>query len=258
MKISAVVITLNEEKKITACLSSLSFVDEIIVVDSGSTDKTEEICRSYPRVKFFSQPWLGFGPQKNYAVSLATHEWIFSIDADEVVTPDLADEISTMMSSYVECDAFAINRRNVYRNQWIQHGGWWPDQVLRLFRKTAGAFSTRMVHESVQVSGPVLRLRYPLEHRPYNGPEDFILKMHSYSMAGARQLLEEGKRGSTTHAFLRGCAAFVKGYILKRGFMDGHAGLLIAVSGAVGVFYKWMKLTELCAKSENGSQAGIF
>ena len=245
MKISAVIITFNEEKKIAACLSSLSFVDEIVVVDSGSSDKTEQICRSYPLVRFFHQSWLGFGPQKNHAVSLATHEWILSIDADEVVTPELADEIRTSVMSEDGTAGFSFRRKNMYKNQWIRHGGWWPDEILRLFRKDKGQFSNRKVHESVEVDGPTRRLQAALEHYSYNGPEDFLLKMHGYSTAGARQMYADGRRGGATLAVIRGIAAFVKGYILKRGFLDGRAGLLIAVSGAMGVFYKIIKLSEL-------------
>ena len=245
MKISAVIITLNEEKKIAACLASLSFVDEIVVVDSGSSDKTEEICQSYPHVKFFNQPWLGFGPQKNYAVSLATHEWILSIDADEVVPPDLADEILAGINANNGYAGFWLNRKNMYQKQWIRHGGWWPDEILRVFQKNKGRFNNRKVHESVEVDGTTRRLQAALEHYSYNGPEDFILKMHSYAMAGARQMFVDGRRGGALLAVIRGIAAFVKGYILKRGFLDGRAGLLIAVSGAMGVFYKIIKLSEL-------------
>lgn len=245
MHISAVIITLNEEKKIAACLSSLDFVDEIIVVDSGSTDKTEEICRSYPRVKFYCQPWLGFGPQKNYAVSLATHEWIFSIDADEVVTPELAAEIQATVHDTCDFTGCWVQRKNMYKKQWIKHGGWWPDEVLRIFRKDKGCFNDRRVHESVEIDGSTKELQAALEHYSYNGPEDFVLKMHSYAIAGARQMQDDGRTGGAARAVIRAFAAFVKGYILKRGFLDGRAGLLIAVSGALGVFYKLIKLSEL-------------
>lgn len=245
MKISAVVITLNEEKRIAACLSSLDFVDEIIVVDSGSTDKTEQICRSFPLVRFFNQSWLGFGPQKNYAVSLASHEWIFSVDADEVVTPELAAEIRSSVMTEDGCVGFFVKRKNMYKKQWVRHGGWWPDEIVRLFQKNKGRFSTREVHESVEVDGTIGRLQAALEHYSYNGPEDFLLKMYGYSTAGARQMYADGRRAGAFLAVVRGIAAFAKGYILKRGFLDGRAGLLIAVSGAVGVFYKIIKLSEL-------------
>ncbi|MDK9718419.1 MAG: glycosyltransferase family 2 protein [Trichlorobacter sp.] len=245
MGITATIITLNEEKNIGACLASLNFVDEIIVVDSGSTDRTEEICRSNPRVKFFNQPWLGFGPQKNYAVSLASHTWIISVDADEVVTPELAAEIQATIHDGCDLAGCWVQRKNMYKKQWIKHGGWWPDEVLRVFRKDKGRFNDRRVHESVEIDGTTARLQAALEHYSYSGPEDFILKMHSYAMAGAYQMQEDGRAGGAVRAVIRAIAAFVKGYILKQGFLDGRAGLLIATSGAIGVFYKIIKLSEL-------------
>lgn len=245
MKISAIVITLNEEKNIGACLASLNFVDEIVVVDSGSTDRTEAICASNPLVRFFRQAWLGYGPQKNFALSLASHEWVLSIDADEVVPSDLADEIRASITNEKGCVGFYVKRKNMYKKQWIRHGGWWPDEILRLFRKDKGQFSNRKVHESAEVEGITKRLQAALEHYSYSGPEDFILKMHSYAMAGACQMKDEGRFGGAVRAVIRAVAAFVKGYILKRGFLDGRAGLLIAVSGALGVFYKLIKLSEL-------------
>lgn len=245
MEISAIIITLNEEKKIGACLSSLNFVDEIIVVDSGSTDKTEDICRQYPFVKFYRQPWLGYGPQKNFALSLVSNEWVLSIDADEVVPSDLADEISTHLKADHGYSGFWVKRKNMYKKQWIRHGGWWPDTILRVFRKDKGQFSNRRVHESVEITGKTKELQAALEHYSYHGPEDFILKMHSYAIAGARQMQDDGRTGGAVRAVIRAFAAFVKGYILKRGFLDGRAGLLIAASGAIGVFYKIIKLSEL-------------
>lgn len=245
MKISATIITLNEEKNIGACLASLGFVDEIIVVDSGSTDRTEAICASNPLVRFFRQVWLGYGPQKNFALSLASHEWVLSIDADEIVPSDLADEICASIKTDDGCAGFYLKRKNMYKNQWIRHGGWWPDIILRLFQKDKGHFSNRRVHESVEVDGLTRSLQAALEHYSYKGPEDFILKMHSYAMAGACQMQDEGKTGGAVRAVIRAGAAFIKGYILKRGFLDGRAGLLIAASGALGVFYKIIKLSEL-------------
>jgi (heptosyl)LPS beta-1,4-glucosyltransferase len=245
MKISAIIITLNEEKNIGACLANLNFVDEIVVVDSGSTDKTEAICASNPLVRFFQQAWLGYGAQKNLALSLASHEWVLSIDADEVVPSDLAAEICTSIKNENGCVGFYVKRKNMYKKRWIRYGGWWPDTILRVFRKDKGQFSNRRVHESVEIDGSTKELQTALEHYSYHGPEDFILKMHSYAMAGARQMQDDGRTGGALRAVIRAIAAFVKGYILKRGFLDGRAGLLIAVSGALGVFYKLIKLSEL-------------
>lgn len=244
-KISVILIVLNGETTIAPCLQSVSWAAEIIVVDSGSTDRTEEICTTYPGVRFFHHPWLGYGPQKNYALSLATHEWVLSIDADEVITPELAEEIRGAIDNSGAYAGFSFRRKNMYKKQWVRHSGWWPDEILRVFRKDAGRFNDRQVHESVEVNGAVKKLAGVMEHFSYNRPEDFILKMHSYSTAGARQMKVAGKKGGALRAVIRTVAAFVKSYILKRGFLDGRTGLLVAVSGAIGVFYKIIMLSEL-------------
>lgn len=244
-KISAIIITRNEEKNIADCLASLSFVDEIIVVDSGSSDRTEEICRSFPAVRFSHHPWEGYGPQKNAALALASHNWVFSLDADEIVTPELAEEILATVGSDMPYAGFRLRRKNMYRGQWIRHSGWWPDEILRLFRKDAGRFNDRVVHESVEVTGPVGFLKGVIEHHSFNAPEDFLVKAERYSVLGANQMKRLGKRGGSGRAVVRAASAFIKCYILKRGCLDGRAGLLIAVSNAVGVFYRIMKLTEL-------------
>jgi len=198
-----------------------------------------------PLVRFFRQPWLGYGPQKNFALFQASYEWVLSIDADEIVPPELADEIRTSIKADDGCAGFYVKRKNMYKKQWIRHGGWWPDTILRLFRREKGQFSNRRVHESVEVDGITRNLQAALEHYSYKGPEDFILKMHSYAIAGACQMQDEGRTGGAVRAVIRAGAAFIKGYILKRGFLDGRAGLLIAASGAIGVFYKIIKLSEL-------------
>lgn len=244
-KISAIIITLNEEKNIAGSLASLSFVDEIVVVDSGSSDRTEEICRSFPAVRFFHHPWQGYGPQKTAALALTSHEWVFSLDADEIVTPELAQEILDATRSDTPYAGYRLRRKNMYRGQWIRHSGWWPDDILRLFRKETGRFNDRVVHESVEVAGPVGFLKGVIEHHSFNAPEDFLVKAQRYSVLGAAQMKRQKKKGGALRAVVRGLSAFIKSYIIKRGFLDGRAGLLIAVSNAVGVFYRIMKLTEL-------------
>jgi len=245
VKISAIIITRNEEKNIANCLASLYFADEIIVVDSGSTDRTEEICRAFPAVRFFHHPWKGYGPQKNAALALASHNWVFSLDADEIVTPELAEEILAAVGSDMPYVGYRLRRKNMYRRQWIRHSGWWPDEILRLFRRDAGRFNDRVVHESVEVDGPVGFLKGVIEHHSFNAPEDFLVKAQRYSVLGASQMKRQGKKGGAVRAVVRAVSAFIKSYILKLGCLDGRAGLLIAVSNAVGVFYRIMKLSEL-------------
>ena len=244
--LSVVIITYNEERCIAACLASVAWADEIVVVDSGSTDRTPEICRAIPQVHFFEQDWLGYGPQKNYATSLASHPWILSLDADETVTTELKDEIRDLLQTgSVPHAGYQIHRKNLYRGRWIRHSGWWPDRIVRLFRHNAGRFNDRMVHESVEVVGSVGQLQGAIEHHSFHGPEDFLEKARRYAVPGAQQMRDAGRYGNAMTAVIRGFAAFVKSYVLKRGFLDGRDGLLIAVSSAVGVFYRIIKLAEL-------------
>jgi glycosyltransferase involved in cell wall biosynthesis len=243
--ISAIVITLNEEACIASCLESLAWTDEVVVVDSGSVDRTEEICRSFPNVRFINNAWPGYGPQKNFALSHASTSWIISLDADEVVSPELAREVIETVGRPCNYNGFRIMRKNYYRNHWVRHSGWWPDEIIRVFRKDSGRFNDRIVHESVEVNGRVGSLPGVLEHRSFHGAEDFLDKALRYSVPGAKQMKQAGKRGGAVRALVRAAATFFKIYILKRGILDGRDGLLIAVSGAVGVFYRIIKLTEL-------------
>jgi len=243
--ISAIVITLNEEACIASCLESLAWTDEVVVVDSGSVDRTEEICRSFPNVRFFYNAWPGYGPQKNFALSQAANTWIISLDADEVVSPELAREVVETLRQPCNYNGFEIKRKNYYRNHWIRHSGWWPDAIIRVFRKDSGRFNDRIVHESVEVNGRVSYLRGVIEHRSFQGAEDFLDKALRYSVPGAAQMKQLGKRGGAVTALVRAAATFFKIYFLKRGILDGRDGFLIAVSGAVGVFYRIIKLTEL-------------
>lgn len=242
--VSAIVITKNEEQRIAACLASLDFADEIIVVDSGSTDHTREICEQNSRVVFYELPWEGFGIQKNRALERASGEWVFSLDADETVPPELAAEIRLVVSGSPH-DGYLVRRKNFYRGQWIRHCGWWPDEILRLFRRERGRFNDRLVHESVEVQGSIGRLRHPIEHYSFGSVSDFISKADSYSTLGARLMSDRGRRVSAAGACLHAVATFFKVFFLKGGVLDGRAGLLIAVSNATGVFYRYMKCLEL-------------
>lgn len=234
----------DEERNIKACLESLAWADEIIVVDSGSTDRTREICASYPKVVFRDYPWQGFGPQKNKALDLASSEWVFSIDADERVTPELASEILKAVTGPTH-DAYLVKRKNIFQGVWVRRSGWWPDEVLRLFRRGSARFNDRIVHESLEYKGRPGVLENPLEHHSYTGAGDFISRVDHYSTLGARLLHERGKRAGTAAILARTVLAFLRSYVFKRGFLDGRAGLLIAFSTAEVTFYKYMKLAEL-------------
>ena len=251
--VSCIMIVKNEERNIAECLDSLLWADEIVIVDSGSSDLTADICRSYPRVIFRECPWQGFGPQKNLALELATGEWVFSIDADERVTPELAREILRVIEN-PDYNAYRVKRKNFYRGVWIRHCGWWPDEVLRLFRRGAACFNDRIVHESVQFKGRVGILDEPLEHHSYDSAGDYLYRVDRYSALGAVQLHKKGKKAGLVKIVAKTLFMFIRIYILKRGFLDGRAGLLVAFSSAEVTFYKYMKLAEMAvALPERGT-----
>ncbi|MFQ5736972.1 MAG: glycosyltransferase family 2 protein [Thermodesulfobacteriota bacterium] len=253
--VSCILIVKDEERNIAGCLDTLAWADEVIVVDSGSRDRTAAICASYPRVVFHEHPWEGFGPQKNRALELATGDWVFSIDADERVTPELAREIGLVIRN-PRYDAYRVKRKNFYRGVWVRHSGWWPDTVLRLFKRGAARFDDRIVHESVRYGGKAGVLDSPLEHHSYSAAGDFIGRVDRYSTLGAQMLHERGKRAGILNIAARSVHVFLKSYILKRGFLDGRAGLLVAFSTAEVTFYKYMKLAEMNEHRKNRKTGG--
>lgn len=243
--LSAILITHNAATHITACLSSLSFVDEIIIIDAGSTDNTLEYCRTFTN-KIFSHPdWQGFGVQKNRALSYAQGDWILSIDADERISSALQKEIQQAIQQ-TTYTAFQLSRRSRYCTRWINHSGWQPDQVIRLFRRTTAQFTNDLVHERVQVlSGAVGTLTTPLLHYSFNSLEEVLDKVNRYSTASAQMLYAKGQRSSLTQAIAHGIWAFVRTYLLKRGFLDGREGFMLAISNAEGTYYRYLKLMYL-------------
>jgi glycosyltransferase involved in cell wall biosynthesis len=247
-KISATIITKNEESNIADCLESLTWADEIVVVDSGSTDRTVEIARGYTQ-KVFVEEWRGQGDQKNRAAELAQGPWIFSIDADERATPELAHEIRDVITNGDRC-AYAMRRKNYYNDQWINHCGWWPDWVKRVFKKGAARFSLDMIHDSLQVSSPVGKLKHPIIHYSFKTPVDFLNRAYWYAYHQAREMHAQGRRSSTWTAITHALFAFFQTYMLRLGFINGTAGLLVAMSNFVGVFYRYMMLRQLNLESK--------
>lgn len=244
MKISAIIITRNEERNIGECLASIPFVDEVIVVDSGSLDGTEAICRGDSRVRWFSEPWKGFGPQKNSALDKAGNDWILSIDADERVSPELAGEIAALPLAGPGPDAYRIPRRSFFGKRWVRHGGWYPDHTIRLWRRGAGRFVDRSVHEVVKVDGAVGTLRSDLLHHTYMDTADFVERMNRYSTLGAVELRKKGARGSRFDLLFRPPFTFFRMYVLRRGFLDGALGFRLAVLYAMYTFLKYAKLRD--------------
>lgn len=245
VKLSVIIITKNEAANIRACLETVAWADEIIVVDSGSNDATVEICRELG-AQVHVHDWPGFGMQKNRALSYATHEWVFAIDADERVTPDLQAQLIKAMEDDRE-DGFYVPRLSQFCGQFIRHCGWYPDYVLRLFRRTKGRFSDDMVHERVILEGTAGRLSSPLLHYSYLNEADVRRKTEQYATAGAVQMFKNGKTASFAGAPLRAGWAFVRTYCLRLGFLDGMAGFNIALMNTRTTYLKYRQLRTLCS-----------
>jgi glycosyltransferase involved in cell wall biosynthesis len=238
--LSAIVITRNEAANIGACLDGVAFCDERIVVDCGSSDATVEIARGKgARVEFHE--WCGFGPQKNYALSLATGIWVLSLDADERVSDELAAAIKAAIAED-GADAFEFPRVSSFCGRQMRHSGWYPDYVLRLFRRGKASFDDVIVHERVIYAGKVKRLRPPLLHEPVRKLEDALSRMDRYSTASAQAILASGRRVSFFTGVGHGLFAFLRTYVLRAGFLDGPEGFLLAVANAQGSFYRYMKV----------------
>lgn len=243
--LSVIIITKNAAEHLERCLCSISWVDEIIVLDSGSTDKTVEICQQFPVKIYHNADWQGFGVQKNRALQYATGDWVLSLDADEEVTPELRQALQHSMLQ-TEYSAFAINRLSRYCGRWIWHGGWHPDYVVRLFKRGCAQFSTDLVHEQLQViEGKTGKIKQMLLHYSFNSVEEVLHKINHYSTAGAQMRWAQGKRGSLRRAILHGSWMFLRTYILRAGFLDGRQGFMLAVSNAEGTYYRYLKLLYL-------------
>lgn len=243
-KVSVTVITFNEEREIGDCLQSVAWADEIVVVDSGSADRTVEIARKYTD-KVVYHEWPGYAAQKNRAIGLATHDWILSVDADERVSPGLREEIQRLLESSPLAAGYRIPRKNFFLGRWIRHGGWYPDHVLRLFRRDSGHFAERKVHESVAVQGEVGLIRAPLEHYTYRSLADYYQRMDRYSTLAAEEMFERGKRAGIVDLLLRPWATFLKMFLLRQGFRDGMEGLLLSRLYSIYTFSKYAKLYKM-------------
>ena len=250
MKLTVTVITRDEAAHIGAALQSVSWADEIIVVDSQSTDDTVAIARSLAtRVEV--REWPGYSAQKNYAASLASNDWILSLDADERVTPELATEIKALFDKGpAEC-GYRIPRVTWYLGRWIRSTDWYPDYQLRLYDRRTARWNGRRVHESVDADRPPGRLRHELQHYAYRDISHHLATIDKYTTLAAEQWLSEGRRTSWFGMLFHPRFAFLRNYILRRGFRDGDAGLLISQLNSYYVFLKLAKLWELNQQSPN-------
>ncbi len=240
--VGALIITRDEARNLPDCLAGLAWCDEIVVLDSGSTDATVELARAAGARVEVSADWPGFGPQKNRALQLARCDWVLSIDADERVDAALAAEIRAAVAGGADCVGYRMPRLSSFCGQYMRHGGWYPDRVLRLFRRDSARFSDDIVHETVQCRGAVGELRCDLRHESFHDFEQVLRKIDAYSSAGAAKLDARGRRGSLGRALAHGAWTFVRGYLLRGGFLDGRMGLALALSNAHGTYYRYVKL----------------
>lgn len=240
-RLSAILITRNEAHNIEGCLRSVAFADEVVVVDSGSTDGTVELARRHGAHVICTGDWPGFGAQKNRALDAATGEWVLSIDADERVTPELEQQVRDAIAA-PRFDAYAVGRLSSYCGQYMKHSGWYPDRVVRLARRGTARFSDDLVHERLLPQGPVGRLEGHLLHESMPDFESVLGKVDRYSTAGALSLMRRGVKGSFAKSIGHGLWAFLRTYVLRLGFLDGRLGLALAVSNAEGTYYRYLKL----------------
>ena len=241
--LSVIIITKNEASHIGRCLESVAWADEIIVLDSGSEDDTVAICRQYTD-KVYQTDWPGFGIQKQRALDKAVGDWVLSVDADEVVTLELRAEIENALQQE-HYQGYLIPRLSSYCGRQMRHGGWWPDYVLRLFRRDCGRFTDSVVHESIIVQGRSGRVSSPLLHDAFVDLDEVLHKVNCYSTLGAASLYQRGIRSSLSKAFLKALWTFIRTYWLKAAILDGRQGLMLSISNAEGTYYKYLKLLEL-------------
>jgi (heptosyl)LPS beta-1,4-glucosyltransferase len=254
-KLSVTIITRDEEGQIGDCLESVRWADEIIVVDTGSVDRTLEICAKYTP-HMHRLPWEGYAPAKNAALALATGDWILSLDADERVSAGLRQEIAAVQqrSMAASADGYAVPRRNYLWGNWLRYGGLYPDYQIRLFKRGKGQFKARRVHESVTIDGPVERLQHPLEHYSYRGISDVIQRLDRYTELAALDLRDHGQTFHRAALVMRPLGRFLRNYGLKQGFRDGIPGLIMAVSYAYSVFVREAKLWEMARRQRAGDE----
>jgi len=254
LPVSLCVIAKDEELRLPRCLASARFADDVVVLDSGSTDRTVELARE-AGARTFVEPFRGHVLQKARAVELARHDWVLCLDADEELSPELAASIEAALHGAPDAAGFELPRKTWYAGRFIEHGGWWPEWRLRLFDRRHGGWTGADPHDHVEVHGRVGRLAGPLWHYPYRDIAHHLDKVNRYTTTMARGLAERGVRFRWRDLVLRPPARFARMYLLRRGFLDGARGFLLATIGAFYVFLKYAKLWELtrAARGDGGA-----
>jgi glycosyltransferase involved in cell wall biosynthesis len=247
-KLTATIITRDEAAHIEACLASVAFADEILVVDSGSTDGTADLARA-KGARVIVRDWPGYSAQKNFAASQSANDWILSIDADERVSPELRSDIQATLANEPAAAGFRIPRVTWHLGRWIRTTDWYPDYQLRLYDRRRAGWNGRPVHESVSARGPVAQLRHDLQHYAYRDITHHHQTMDRYTTLAAEQMASDGRDAGLSDLLVHPPAAFLRNYVLKRGFMDGAPGAIVSAMNAHYVFLKYAKLWALRRRS---------
>ncbi|HJW15112.1 MAG TPA: glycosyltransferase family 2 protein [Thermoanaerobaculia bacterium] len=259
-KLTAIVTTLNEESNIAECLAALSFADEILVVDSFSTDRTVEIAGSVPKARVLQHEYAGNGPQCNWAMDQAANPWVLIVDADERVTPRLAREIEDLLEEGPSADHYFLRRDNVFVDRVIRHSGWGQDRLVRLVKRGRARYPEQLVHADMHPDGPTPTLSAPLLHYTFRSLSQYLEKLHRYAEWGAKDLARQGRGAGLVEVALRPAWRFFRMFVLEAGFLDGLHGFVVCALQAYGVFLKWARLWELrqlerSEKSDRGGEA---
>lgn len=242
--LTVVIAAKNEAINIADCVASAAFADEVLVLDSGSSDDTVALARA-AGATVHETDWPGYGPQQNRGIDLASGDWIFSLDADERIPRVLAQEIRRRIDAPDASDGYDVPRVSLFLTRFMKHSGWWPDRTRRLVRRGHGRFTGHGIHANLVVEGRLGHLDQPIVHYSFRDLDSVIEKMNRYSSGSARDYLERGRRASLAGALAHGLWTFIRTYVVQRGFMDGSEGFIVAVSNAEGSYYKHLKLRAL-------------
>ncbi|HNZ97370.1 MAG: glycosyltransferase family 2 protein [Acidobacteria bacterium] len=246
-----IVTTYNEEVNIAGCLESVQWADEVLLVDSYSTDRTLEIAAGYD-VKVLQREYFGSAAQKNWSIDRVSHDWVLIIDADERVPPPLAAEILRTLATPQQVNGFSIRRENIFIDKVVRHSGWSTDKVVRLFRRDKGRYPNRRVHADLEIEGPVPVLRNPFEHNTFRSFDQYFPKFLNYAEWGAAQAFRDGRKAGFTEVAGRPFWRFLRTYFLQLGFLDGRHGLVLCLLQSFGVFLKYARLWEYNIRSQRG------
>jgi len=250
MEISVVIITYNEEERLEGALKSVAdLADEVIVVDSFSSDDTLKVAKKYTK-RVYRRKWTNFADQKNFANSRASFSWILSLDADERVSPELGEEICRIKEDEPECFGFSIPRQVFYIGKWIRHSGWYPDRKIRLFRKEEARWEGEYIHEKLVIKGKIEKLKGSIHHFTYRSIAEHLARINKFSRLGAQKLYAQKKKSRWYHLAFLPFFRFTKSFFFRLGFLDGFAGLVISVLNGYAAFIRYAKLREIWKKGE--------